>query len=237
MTARGLPCVCILAGGRGTRLGGLVTQTPKPLLPVAGRPFLAHQLRLLSEYGARRAVLCVGYLGEKIREVLGDSCSGIELAYSFDGPRPAGTLGAIQRARPLLDDRFLVLYGDTYLRIDYTAFASAWAASGRPGAMSVLHNAGRFERSNAVFRCGEVVRYDKYSPTADMEWIDYGVGGLTGGALAAVPDKEADLAVLYGVLAEQKQLFGYEATERFYDIGTPDALAETERFLRSRSGG
>ena len=98
--------------------------TPKPLLEVAGEPFLMHQLRLLAGHGARRVVLCVGYLGELIEARIGAERFGIEIDYSYDGPTLIGTLGAVRKAAPLLGDRFLVLYGDTYLRIDYGAAAA-----------------------------------------------------------------------------------------------------------------
>ena len=111
----GLAPICILAGGLGSRLGGAVKDTPKPLLRVAGEPFLMHQLRLLAEAGARQVVLCVGYLGNRIEEVIGSEQFGISVSYSDDGPELAGTLGAIRRAQPLLGERFLTLYADTYL--------------------------------------------------------------------------------------------------------------------------
>jgi NDP-sugar pyrophosphorylase family protein len=124
-----LPPVCILAGGLGTRLGERVRDTPKPLLEVAGEPFLMHQLRLLAEHGAREAVLCVGYRGEQIQSRIGNERLGIRIQYSFDTPALDGTLGAIYRALPMLGERFLVLYGDTYLRIDYADVAAVWRES------------------------------------------------------------------------------------------------------------
>jgi NDP-sugar pyrophosphorylase family protein len=227
-----LPPVCILAGGLGTRLGELVRDTPKPLLEVAGEPFLIHQLRLLAQHGAREAVLCVGYRGEQIRARVGYERFGIAVRYSFDAvPGREGTLGAIRRALGLLGERFLVLYGDTYLRIDYGAVARRWRESGLPAVMTVLENAGRFDVSNAVYRDGLVLHYDKHSPTPEMRWIDYGLGGLTARALARTPGSEDDLAVLYGRLAESRELLGFEANERFYEIGTVGALRETEAFL------
>jgi NDP-sugar pyrophosphorylase family protein len=135
--------VCILAGGLGSRLGEVVRDTPKPLLEVAGEPFLVHQLRLLARFGATRAVLCVGYLGERIEERIGTEQAGIELAYTYDPPDLAGTAGAIRGALPLLGDRFLVLYGDTYLRVDYAAVDRAQAASGKPALMTVFENGGK----------------------------------------------------------------------------------------------
>jgi NDP-sugar pyrophosphorylase family protein len=110
-----------------------------------------------------------------------------------------------------------------------------------PAVMTVFRNEGRWDASNVVYRDGLVVRYDKRVPIPDMHWIDYGLGGLTAGALDRVPASEEDLAVLYERLAEGGELLGFEATERFYEIGTPQALAETDTFLRelkqpSRSG-
>ena len=227
-----LPPVCILAGGVGSRLGERVRFTPKPLLEVAGEPFLNHQLRLLASHGASEVVLCVGYLGEQIEQDIGSESFGVSIAYSYDGPELLGTLGAIRRAAPLLGERFLVLYGDTYLRIDYAAAAAGWECSGLPAMMTVLRNDGRWDASNAVFESGRVTVHDKRAPTSAMRWIDYGLGGLTARALASVEPTVSDLSDLYGQLARDGQLFGFEASQRFYDIGTPEALAETGEFLR-----
>ena len=228
----GLPTVCILAGGRGTRLGARVADTPKPLLEVAGEPFLFHQLRLLAAHGARHAVLCVGYLGEVIEARVGTERYGIRIDYSHDSPELDGTLGAIRRALALLDERFLVLYGDTYLRLDYGEAVRSWERSGVSGLMCVLRNEGRWDTSNVLYADGRVVAYDKRNPTPDMLWIDYGLGALRADAVAG---GESDLAGLYQDLAARGELCGYEVTERFYEIGTPAALVETEAFLRGEA--
>jgi NDP-sugar pyrophosphorylase family protein len=225
-----LPPICILAGGRGTRLGSTVSDIPKPLLEVAGEPFLIHQLRLLARNGAREAVLSVGYLGEMIERRLGTEQCGIALRYSYDGPTPIGTLGAVRKAAPVLGDRFLVLLGDTYLRIDYQDVARSWCESGLPAVMTVLRNQGRWDTSNAAFD-GRLVRYDKHSPDPAMEWIDYGLGGLSRAALDAVGPDISDLADLYQVLSSRGDLLGYAATNRFYEIGTAQALIEADTFL------
>jgi N-acetyl-alpha-D-muramate 1-phosphate uridylyltransferase len=227
-----LPTVCVLAGGLGSRLGDRVAETPKPLLEVAGQPFLLHQLRLLADNGCEHVVLCVGYLGARIEAEIGRHRHGISIDYSHDGPGLDGTLGAIRRALPLLPERFLVLYGDTYLRLDYRAAADAWARSGCLALMTVLRNEGRWERSNATFVGGRVVAYDKVDPRPGFQWIDYGLGGLRHEALSLAPPDERDLSVLYSGLAQAVELFGYEVFERFYEIGAPDSLRETDAFLR-----
>lgn len=233
-----LPPICLLAGGLGTRLGEAVRDIPKPLIEVAGEPFLIHQLRLLARNGAARVVLCVGYLGELIEQRIGPSQFGIEITYSHDGPSPIGTLGAVRKAAPALGDRFLVLYGDTYLRIDYRAAARAWEASGLPALMTVLRNEGRWDVSNVSFDGTRVIRYDKRAPGPEMSWIDFGLGGLRARTLDLLPDTVDDLSDLYHELSARGELFGFAATERFFEIGTPASLAQTDEFLArlARSG-
>jgi MurNAc alpha-1-phosphate uridylyltransferase len=232
--ASSLLSVCVLAGGLGTRLGQAVADTPKPLLEVAGAPFLRHQLRLLKAHGARRVVLCVGYLGERIEAALGDGADeGLELRYAYDGPDLRGTAGAIRGALDQLGDAFLVLYGDTYLRLDYRAVQATFEASGMPALMTVLRNEGLWDASNVVLDGNRIVTYDKRAPAPDMKWIDYGLGILTAEALDAAGPGEPDLAGVYHELARTGRLAAYEATERFYEIGTPEALAETDAFLRA----
>jgi NDP-sugar pyrophosphorylase family protein len=234
-TREPLPPVCILAGGLGTRLGARARAVPKPLLEVAGQPFLMHQLRLLAAHGASEVVLCVGHRGELIESRIGRRRFGLRIRYSFDAPGLDGTLGAVRRAETLLGERFLVLYGDAYLRIDYGAVARAWVQSGLPAVMTVLRNDGRWDASNAIYRDRMVLAYDKRAPSPEMRWIDYGLGGLLASVLDRVPDAERDLAALYSSLAQAGELFGFESHERFYEIGTPAALAEADTFLRGLS--
>ena len=225
-----LPPVCILAGGRGTRLGSAVDSVPKPLVEVAGEPFVVYQLRLLKSCGASRIVLSVGYLGDQFERALGDgSAYGLELRYIDDGPEPLGTAGAVRGCLPDLGDRFMVMYGDTYLRIDYGAVYEAFLASGKLGLLTTLRNEGRWDTSNTEVRDGAVVAHDKQAPTPAMDWIDYGLSVLSAQALKS--GDEPDLSLVFKRLAENGQLAAFEASERFYEIGTPHALAETGTFL------
>src|SRR3954451_802456 len=154
--------VAILAGGLATRLRPVTEKIPKSLVEINGEPFLAHQLRLLAENGIRRATLCVGYLGEMVRDYAGNgSRFGVELTYSPDGPELRGTAGAIEQARPLLGDRFFVLYGDSYLPCDYRAVQSAFENSGRPALMTVYPNRDRWDASNVRFEDGRILAYNK----------------------------------------------------------------------------
>ena len=223
----------VLAGGLGTRLGGLTQTLPKPLVPVAGRPFIEHPLELLRDHGARRVVLAVGHCGELIEQALGDGARlGLEIAYAFDGPTLRGTAGAIRGALHLLDERFLVLYGDTFLRVDYRRFAAFHAQHGLPGSMSVLRDS-TLVPANCVVEGNLVTAYNKRQPPAGAEWVDYGL--LAFEATVFAGDEPADLSDLTAMLAGARQLAAFAVEDRFYEIGTPAALAETERFLLERA--
>jgi NDP-sugar pyrophosphorylase family protein len=226
----------ILAGGLAMRLRPITEKIPKALVEVAGQPFLAHQLRLLRGAGLKKVVLCVGYRGEMIEEQFGDGAAfGIELKYSFDGPDLLGTGGAIKKALPLLGERFLVLYGDSYLPIDYAAPARAFAQSEKLGLMTVFKNENRWEPSNVWFEADEIREYDKRNLRPEMKHIDYGLGFLRPSALAHRPEAAPfDLADLYQDLVREKQLAGYEVERRFYEIGSPQGLAELDSMLRTQ---
>ncbi len=228
--------VAILAGGLATRLRPLTEKVPKALLPVAGKPFLAHQLELLRARGVRRAVLCLGYLGEKVLEEFGDGHDyGVALEYSFDGPVLLGTGGALRQALPKLGDQFFVLYGDSYLTAELRPIAEFFAVCGKRGLMTVYRNEGLYDSSNVVFANGEIRVYDKKVRQPEMRHIDYGLSLFRASALAEYAQGEKfDLADLMARLVAQNQLAGFEVSERFYEIGSPAGLAELEALLRSR---
>jgi NDP-sugar pyrophosphorylase family protein len=227
--------VAILAGGLATRLRPITEKIPKSLVPVAGEPFLAHQLKLLHARGICRAVLCIGYLGEMIQRDFGDEKFGVKLDYSFDGEKLLGTGGAIKRALPLLGEEFFVLYGDSYLPIEYAPVAEFFQRSGKLGLMTVYRNEGKYDTSNVVFRDGEIVVYDKKLKSLEMKHIDYGLSLFKSSVFDAyAADQIFDLAEVMGKLVREKQLAGYEVLERFYEMGSPAGLAELERILSAK---
>ena len=229
--------VAILAGGFATRLRPITEKIPKSLIFVAGKPFLAHQLELLRSRGLRRVVLCVGHLGEMIQRDFGDGSQfGVRIDYSFDGPKLLGTGGAIKQALPLLGGNFFVLYGDSYLPIEYRPVADFFQHSDKLGCMTVYRNEGRHDTSNVVFRNGQIEVYDKKNRTSEMKHIDYGLSLFKSAAFDLFPaDKPFDLAEVMGKLVRERQLAGYEVHERFYEIGSPAGLAELETLLKSKS--
>lgn len=232
-----VPPLALLAGGLATRLRPITETIPKSLVEVAGRPFVFHQLELLRDSGIERVVLCVGHLGEMVRETVGDgSRFGVRVDYVFDGPVPLGTGGALRQARMALGPEFFVLYGDSYLEMDYRDAWRAFRKSGKLGLMTVYRNEGKFDVSNVIFREGVIVDYDKTRRDPAMEHIDYGLGLLQAHAFDLVPEgRPFDLADVYRDLVKRGELAGYEVDRRFYEIGSPSGLQETHDYLTARA--
>lgn len=229
--------VAILAGGLATRLRPVTEKIPKALVEVAGRPFIDHQLALLRAQGYTRAVLCIGYLGEMLERHLGDGARfGMKLDYVADGPGLLGTGGALRRALPRLGDAFFVLYGDSYLPCSFAAVEAAFRGSAMPALMTVLRNEDRWDASNTIYRDGSVLRYDKKKRSAEMRYIDFGLSAMKAEVLTGYEDGTVfELAGVFSTLASEGRLAGFEVSERFYEIGSPAGLADTERYLSSHS--
>jgi len=227
--------VVILAGGLGTRLQKVAGNVPKALMPVAGRPFIEHQFQMLSAAGAGDVLLCVGHLGDKLETHVGDgSRFGLRVRYAHEDPtRLLGTGGALVNALPLLQETFMVMYGDSYLPIDYAAFLHAFMNCGHPAMMSVFRNNGQWDHSNTRVANGQVISYDKIAPLGTVDYIDYGLTAFQRQEIETYRDYKPplDMAIILKNLVERKALAAWEAPRRFYEIGKPEGLAELEEFL------
>jgi NDP-sugar pyrophosphorylase family protein len=228
--------VAILAGGLATRLHPITQTIPKALVDVAGEPFINRQLAYLHSQGVRRVVLCIGFLGHMIQEVVGDgSRFGLDVSYSPDGPALLGTGGALKQALPLLGNEFFVLYGDSFLPVEMAPIETAFLKSGKSALMTVLNNSDRWDKSNVLFQNSELLEYNKHQPRPEMTYIDYGLAVLSGAVLEAYLAGIAfDLAEVYHTLSLKGKLAGYEVHERFYEIGSHKGLKETETFFLTK---
>jgi NDP-sugar pyrophosphorylase family protein len=224
----------ILAGGRGTRLGALTEQTPKPLLMVRGRPFLFHVLDYLLGQGIRRVVLATGYLAGEFEKVLGPQYRGLQLTYSRE-TEPLGTGGAIVAALgPLPDRTILVLNGDTFFPAPVDLLVPVIQPPHRAVAM-VLRQVPDVARYGSVTLAGDTV-------SAMHEKGSAGPGLINGGTylidrpalLAAAPARPFSLErdLLPGLIAEGK-VGGCIADAYFVDIGIPADLEKAQSGLPS----
>lgn len=225
----------ILAGGLGTRLWPLTSDVPKALIPIGGKPFLQHQIELLKSQGIRDIVLCVGHLAEQVQDYFGDGrWLGVRIRYSEEEGSLLGTAGAIKKAEPLLGDDFFLMYGDSYLMIDYREVMRYFRRFHKLGLMVVYRNCNQLERSNVVVE-GDFVRvYDKEGQTPGMAYINYGLSVLSKEALLHIPpERPFSQEEFYQSLIDQRELLAFEVEQRFYEIGSPKGLEEFQMLIAS----
>ncbi len=223
--------VVILAGGLATRLRPYTETVPKAMITIAGEPFISHQLMYLKKQGITNVIMCLGYLGNEIRNYIESKDRfGLKISYSYDGNELVGTGGAIKKALPLLPDMFFVLYGDSYLPINYETIEKYFFSKNYSALMTVFENNGKFDKSNVRFFNDMVLEYDKKISKSDMRHIDYGLGVLRKSLFDDRPTK-FDLAEIYSSLAAKNKLAGFEVFERFYEIGSFNGIKDTNNFL------
>jgi N-acetyl-alpha-D-muramate 1-phosphate uridylyltransferase len=223
----------ILAGGLGTRLLPLTENMPKPMVPVAGKPFLDRELHFLRKNGFREFVICVGYKSSMIEDYFEDGHAlNISIIYSEDGKKQLGPAGALKKAASCLQGEFLATYGDSFLQLDYAAFINKFHSSGKLGMMTVLENHNKYGKSDVVVQNGLVTKYDKSGMAPDMNWINYGASLLRKEALDFIPESvPVGEEQFYGELVRRKELAAFPTYERFYEIGTVRGLREFETFV------
>ena len=229
--------VVILAGGFATRLGQLTINRPKSLVDILGKPFLAYQLELLQAGGITDIVLCIGHLGKQIQDIFGDGSKyGVRIRYSQED-RPLGTAGALKNAESLLDDTFFVMYGDSYLFLDFPKLMAYFVSQNKLGLDTIFKNNDSYDKSNIVIKGNLVTRYSKTEKTKDMIYIDYGAAIFRKEVLQLIPENRfSPLEDLFIRLIGIEQLLAFEVTERFYEIGSPSGLRDFEEFARRHIG-
>lgn len=230
--------IAILAGGFATRLGLLTEKQPKALIEICGRPFIEWQLQLLSDHGFTKVVFCLSHKSEMIENYLQSrSKLGLEISYSYDGSSQLGTGGAIRKAVQLLGETFMVLYGDSYLPIDYAAVEREFINKGLPSLMTVYQNEDLLDRSNVYFKGNEIIEYSKVNPKATMSHIDFGLMVFHRSIFGGVSEEGPfDLADLLHELSVKKLLAGYEVFQRFYEVGSLQGVADFEGFMCGSQG-
>ncbi len=237
MKPRGGIQAVILAGGLGTRLLPLTRETPKSMVAVRGVPYMEHQLRFLRGQQIRSIAMLIGYLGEQIEDYFGDGSDfGLTIRYSRE-EAPLGTGGALIKAKPMLDEAFLLIYGDSFLPLDYADVCRRLAAPVE--AVIAVYDNLREDTGvpNNIALDGEsfVTRYEKNSDAPELTHVDAGVLAMRRSALERCSEQAAFSLEkkLYPRMIASRQLLGYPTEQRFYDIGTPEGLKLFENFLRT----
>jgi len=225
--------VVILSGGLGTRLYPITKIIPKSLVDICGKPFLYHQLEYLRLQGIESVVICLGHMGEMVSEFLRNYDSHqMKISCSFDGESQLGTGGAIRKCLNLLEDNFYIIYGDSFLPINFQMLNKFFFDNRKNPVMSILKNDGKFDISNVEKTSAYFIYYNKKKPLKNMSYIDYGLSILPKKLFYQYEEGACfDLADLMHKLSTHNQLMGYEVFDRFYEIGSHEGLAETRDFF------
>ncbi len=226
--------IAILAGGYATRLGNLTSSIPKSLIEINGRAFIDWQMDQLIAAGYTEFVLCVSHKSELIQRHLGDGSNlGVKVYYSLDGREQLGTGGAIQKALRLLGSNFAVIYGDSYLPINFTKVEEKFLSSNLQGLITVYENRDKFDTSNVEFRQGRVIRYSKKEKSPVMHHIDYGLSYFSKYAFTEFNKVDKfDLSAVYAKLLDIGEMGGFEVFESFYEVGSIQGINNFSEHLR-----
>lgn len=222
--------VVILCGGRGSRLQPVVSDRPKAMAVLRGRPFLEWQLLSLREAGFMNIVLCTGYMAESIREYFGEGQRlGLHLRYS-DEQEPLGTGGALRHAWPFIKtDPILVLNGDSWCAVNMAQLIRFHKTNTACGtlALTVVPNSQRFGQV-AVGKHEEIVGFLEKSCLPSTGWINAGMYVLSRALIESIP-QDACISLEHDIFPQWvNRLYGYSGEFPFFDIGTPVSYVEAE---------
>ena len=205
------------------------------MVEILDKPFLAYQLELLRASGIIDIVLCIGHLGIQIMDTFGDGGKfGLHIRYSVED-KPLGTASALKNAGPLLGNTFFVMYGDSYLFLDFPQVMSYFLLQDKLGLATVFRNHDAYAGSNMVISDNRVLKYSKFEKSKDMVYIDYGASLFKKEALQLVPENHTySLEDLFIRLIEKEELLAFEVNDRFYEIGSPQGLKDFEAFIKGQ---
>ena len=226
--------IVVIGGGKGTRLYPLTKKIPKSLIPINNVPFIEHQLKGFKKNQIQNVVLCLGVFAEMIMKHLGNGSQfGLNLTYSNENSNNLlGTLGALKKAEKFLDENFFVVWGDSFLDIDFQKVAEKFTDSKKLGLMTVYKNTNKLYSNNVSIKDGLVVKYEKGN-SKKFEFMDYGLSIFSKKVLNSFPEnRNLDISELNEHLISKNQLASFEIEKKFFEIGSFEGIKELEEYLK-----
>jgi D,D-heptose 1,7-bisphosphate phosphatase len=227
----------ILCGGLGTRLGALTARTPKPLLPIAGAPFIDTLVLQAARHGLDRILLLAGFEAEAFKRYVRDNSLserfGLEFTIAVE-PEPSGTGGALARARDQLDDQFFLLNGDSFFDINLLALTLARLKPG--GAVMAVRPTDDLSRYGGVAIEGDrIVGFHEKSPGVGGGWMNAGVYLCSKAMVERLSSPSSLEHDLFPMLAAESRLTGAQLDGFFIDIGVPETYTQAQASIPSRT--
>lgn len=225
----------IMAGGLATRLRPLTNNIPKSLISIKGKPFLQYQIELLTRYGIKNIVLCVGYMGKKIENYFGNGNRfGVKIKYSYEKEKLLGTGGAIKLAEPYLAERFFLIWGDSYVRLNYKEMYDSHLKNSNDFdvTIAIFYNIRNYDKSNIAYERGRIKKYEK-NLNDEMKYIDAGIMVINKKILERIPaGRIFQIEDLLHKLAKQENLKPFLIKKRYYEIGSLNGLSQFTKFVK-----
>jgi len=222
----------IVAGGHGTRLGRLTADRPKALVPIGGRPFVDWLIESLRDRGFERVLLLLGHRADMVIEHVRGRDLGVSVETVTTAPDDE-TACRFLAARDRLDERFLFAYCDNLWPMPWDRVWDHYRRSGRRGQVVVYANDDAYTRSNVRLSAeGAVTAYDPSRTQAGLGGVEIGYAILERNMLDLLPNENVSLqGGIYPRLIERGELGAWVTRHRYYSIGKPERLADTERYV------
>lgn len=229
----------ILAGGRGTRLRPFTLNNPKPMVPIYGKTFLEHLIKLLKENGIKEVVILTGYFGEKIEKYFGDGANfGIKIKYSYtpflNEKREENENGVrLKNAQTLLDDLFLLLYCDNYWPFQLNKLVKYFNERNCDLLVTAYSNKDNSTKNNILINeDGFVTNYDSSRTEQSLNGVDIGFFIVNKKVLKLLLKSNSKFEdVVLPKLIRRRRLAGYLSDQKYYSISNPQRVKITEKFL------
>lgn len=224
-----------MAGGLATRLRPLTNDIPKSLILIQGKPFLQYQIELLTRYDIKDIVLCVAYMGKKIEDYFGDGNKfGVKITYSYEKNKLLGTGGALKLVEPYLNENFFLLWGDSYVRLNYKEMHDFHLKNTNDFdvTIAIFYNIRNYDKSNIIYERGRIKKYEKNSKD-EMKYIDAGIMVFNKKILKRIPSgKVFQIEDLFHKLAKEEKLKPFLIKKRYYEIGSLKGLNQFKKFVK-----
>jgi len=224
-----------MAGGLATRLRPLTKDIPKSLISIEGKPFLQHQIELLNYSGVKEIVLCVAYMGKKIDDYFGNGNRfGVKIKYSYEKEKLLGTGGALKLAEPHLNEKFFLIWGDSYVRLNYKEMYDSHLKNSGDFEMTIaiFYNIRCYDKSNIMYEKGKIKKYEKKSKDK-MKYIDAGITVMNKKLLKRIPSGIVfQIEDLFSGLAKEGKMKPFLIKKRYYEIGSLKGLNQFTKFVK-----
>ena len=235
-----LPTIAILAGGYGTRLYPKTKKIPKAFIKLNSKPFLFHQLKLLEKNKFKKVVICVGYKSELIKNYLNKSNLdfNLKIIISDDGNKKLGTGGAIKKALNNLGKNFFVIFGDSFLDVDYKDIYKKFIKLKKRN-LIISHKFKKIFEQYSIqpeltVKNNKIIEYKEFEKK--MSHIYYGIGVFNQSSFKNIKKTTFDLDFFFKKMILNNNLVSYSISKKFFEIGSKRGLKETRIFFKRKYG-